>query len=119
MKTKIKKVIAMLLTLVIAMSTTVPAYAGYGVNVVHTGKGYEVTNPIKKGGEYMLYKSKDGTPLYCINFEKSADTNHENGYSESFTKSTYWLNLDYSTRKLITLTAIHGYPNKNFTKIKQ
>ena len=34
MKTKIKKVIAMLLTLVIAMSTTVPAYAGYGVSVV-------------------------------------------------------------------------------------
>ena len=102
MKTKIKKVIAMLLTLVIAMSTTVPAYAGYGVNVVHTGKGYEVTNPIKKGGEYMLYKSQDGTPLYCINFEKSADTNHENVYSENFEYNNYWRNLGKFKRNMIT-----------------
>ena len=113
MRNKLKKGVAMLLTLIIAMSTTIPAFAGYGVNVIHTLKGYEVTNP-KKGGEYMLYEAKDGTPLYCINFAESADTKNESGYNSNFKDNAYWRNLGFAKRSMITLAAIYGYPNNNF-----
>lgn len=124
-KTKMKKVISMLLTVLMMFSAVTPALAyssGDRVSFTenHTGIHYNIPEWTMGGhthsayGEITLRNLSDGTPLYCL--QPYNETEGTSGTLGSITNSTAWKQLDATARRGVTLASIYGYPNHNYGK---
>lgn len=122
---KMKRVTAILLTLLLMFSTFIPAFGlssgdDVSFSTKYTGVHYDIPKWTMNGhthsayGEVALRNLSDGTPVYCL--EPYHSTEGSSATATLIEDTDAWKSLDYTARRGVTLVSIWGYPNHNYGK---